>query len=233
MKQPVDISSLNKHLDFGYFNQSIRRYALPKRSINDRLVAWNLSKDYYDGSRSCGYGGFIDDGRWLDLLPKLLSKCQLNYANSPIQLSLLDIGCKKGFIVDAALSHNISAIGVENHLYPLNCSKTAVRHRLLHSSYNNLPFVDSSFDLAIAFSSIYMQSLGDVVKTLQEMIRVSTQQYVTLAAYNHAWEREVFNDWTLLGTTCLHISDWLSLFDHIGYSGYYFFTTPSVLGFTP
>ena len=217
-----------KYLDIQYFATNNLRKNLPSRTISDRLKAWKLSEDYYDGSRSCGYGGFKDDKRWLKLLPRILSKINSDFSSET--KSILDIGCKKGFITSAATELGIPSIGIENHLYPLTKADHAIRHSLILSPYTNLPLIDNSFDLSIAFSSLYMQNLGDVIESLREMIRVSRFQYVTLAAYNEAWERESFLDWTLLGSAILHTSDWLTLFSDIGYQGYYFFTTPTVLG---
>ena len=36
------------------------------------MNAWKLGKEYYDGNRLDGYGGFKYDGRWLKLLPKII-----------------------------------------------------------------------------------------------------------------------------------------------------------------
>ena len=227
--KPIDLSRLNNHVDFGYFNQNISRKSL-KRSIADKIKAWELGKDYYDGDRNCGYGGFIDDGRWLKHLPKLLDLCAIN-SNTSNKISILDIGCKKGFIVDTAMKLGYSAIGIENHSYPLKKANKKIKQYLIKADYHNLPFVDDSFEFCIAFSSIYMQNLKEVIKTLSEIKRVSKQSFVSVAAYNHDWERESFYNWTLLGTTVLHCSEWIDLFSSIGYEGKYFFTTPSALGF--
>ena len=46
-----------------------------KRMVNKRLNQWLLLKntfDYWDGSRSYGYGGYKYDGRWKNVAKKLL-----------------------------------------------------------------------------------------------------------------------------------------------------------------
>ena len=227
--KPIDLDKLNNHVDFGYFNQNISRKNL-KRSIKDKLKAWKLDYEYYDGDRSCGYGGFNDDGRWVNYLPKLLDLCDVtsDYTN---EISILDIGCKKGFIVDAAIKLGYSAVGIENHIYPLSKANENIKHKLVNANYYDLPFVDDSFEFCIAFSSIYMQNLKDVIKTLSEIKRVSRKSFISVAAFNYDWERDSFYNWTLLGTTVLHCSEWIDLFASIGYEGKYFFTTPSALGF--
>ena len=228
--KPIRIELLEKHVDFGYFKSGANRKTI-KRSIKEKIKAWKLDVDYYDGDRLCGYGGFRDDGRWLTHLPNLLQKCSAHTKDS-IPLSILDLGCKKGFLVDAATQLGYSAIGIENHRYPLDNASKNIKHKLIQSEYHTLPFAANSFDFCIGFSSIYMQNLKDVICTLQEIQRVSTKSFISVAAYNDPWERDSFYDWTLLGTTLLHCSEWLELFETVGYRGHYFFTTPSALGFT-
>ena len=227
--KPINLSKLDNYVDFGYFSQNIARKSL-KRSIKDRIKAWGLDKDYYDGDRSCGYGGFTDDGRWLKLLPNLLRLCGEHSENID-DFSILDVGCKKGFLVDAAIKLGYPALGIENHIYPITKANKKIKHKLISGNYYDLPFADNSFEFCIAFSSIYMQNLKEVMKTLSEINRVSRSSFISVAAYNHDWEKESFYNWTLLGTTVLHCSEWIDLFSSIGYQGKYFFTTPSILGF--
>lgn len=227
--KPIDLTKLTNYIDFGYFNSSISRKSL-SRSILDKIKAWELDHDYYDGDRKYGYGGFQDDGRWLRLLPKLLDLCLENYQQKNIPI--LDLGCKKGFLVDAATKLGHSAIGIENHPYPISKANSKIKHKLIESPYHHLPFTDDSFEFCIAFSSIYMQNLKDVINTISEIKRVSRSSFISVAAYNEEWEKDSFDRWTLLGTTVLHCSEWLDLFNYIDYKGKYFFTTPSILGFT-
>jgi len=227
--KPLDFSKLERYVDIGYFDNAMSRENI-SRSLADKVKAWKLGHDYYDGDRRCGYGGFRNDGRWNIFLPRLLERC-LQLPIEKDDFSILDIGCKKGFIVEAASRLGYNAIGVESHQYPLQQANPSIKNRLVISDYYNLPFVDKSFDFTIAFSSIYMNNLGGVIRSLEEIERVSRDSYVTVAAYNHPWEEECFSRWTLLGSTLLHCSEWLDLFNEIGFTGHYFFTTPTMLGF--
>ena len=78
-----------------------------------------------------------------------------------------------------------------------------------------------------------MQNLGDVVKSLKEIMRVAAgRSYITVGAFRNEAEREIFQRWTLLGTTILSIEDWHAVFRHAGYTGSVFYTTPAALGFS-
>ena len=191
------------------------------------MIAFGLGREYYDGSRENGYGGYSYDGRWKRLLPAIMSRYGLADG-----ASILDIGCKKGFLMHdfRELLPNARILGVENHSYPIEAGLDDTRGSMLLSPYENLPFPDASFDFAIAFSSIYMLNLQGVMKSLSEIERVSPgRAFVTLGAYRTVEERELFQAWTLLGTTILHVDEWKEVFAYTGYTGDYFFTTASAL----
>jgi len=217
--------------DIGYFSKTARRSELPKRALRQRLVAWELDARYYDGSRENGYGGFTNDGRWLGLVPKLIDRFKI-----PANGSIVDLGCKKGFILKAFkdLMPSAKLLGIENHPYPVEVAEEAIKPHLQVGNLYEIPCADNSVDFLIAFSSIYMQTLGDVVKTLREIMRVSGgRSYITVGAYRNAAEKEAFLGWTLIGTTALSVDEWNEVFDYAGYTGNVFYTTPGALGLTP
>ena len=197
------------------------------RKIENKFKAWQLSKDYYDGSRDNGYGGFKYDGRWLKLLPRIIKKYKLNNKSK-----VLDLGCKKGFfLMDLKkILPGIKVYGIENHPYPIKTASNSIKKRLILSNYYDLNFKDKFFDLVFAFNSVYSQNLGEIIKTLKEMQRISKKNYVVLAACNNEKERVKFYNWTLIGTTILYKKEWIKLFNKIGYKGDYYFSTAKTLG---
>jgi hypothetical protein len=75
-----------------------------------------------------------------------------------------------------------------------------------------------------------MLNLRGVMQTLREIQRVGRgQSFVTLGAYRTREGRELLEDWTLLGTTILHVDEWLEVFRACGYTGDYAFTTAESL----
>jgi len=212
--------------DIGYFNPETRRI-VPKRKLKQRIIAWGLDEAYYDGERENGYGGFTYDGRWQNLIPEFVRRYHLD-ENSRV----LDVGCKKGFFLHdlKELYPGIQVKGVESHPYPIETSMPSVKPDIHLAPYSELPFEDGSFDFVLAFSSVYMLNLGGVANALREIERVGRgNSYVTLGAYNNDEERRIFEKWTLVGTTILHVDEWRELFDIVGYTGDYYFTTPASL----
>ena len=67
---------MGQHLDIGYFKKpvKVRAKVAQERTVINKMYAWELGKDYYDGDRNNGYGGFTYDARWLKLLPKFIKR---------------------------------------------------------------------------------------------------------------------------------------------------------------
>ncbi|MBT6136780.1 MAG: methyltransferase domain-containing protein [Rhodospirillaceae bacterium] len=219
---------MGQEIDIGYFNKDVvRKISRGFRAIGPQMIAFDLGKEYYDGERGNGYGGFGYDGRWQRLLPPLIERYGLTE-----QSSVLDLGCKKGFIMHdfKQLLPGITVKGVENHPYPIETSMEDIRDDILLWRYDQLPFEDNAFDFVIAFSAIYMENLRGVIGALREIQRVSNgNSFVTLGAYRTLEGRDKFLEWTLLGTSILHVDEWHEVFEYTGYTGDYYFTTAESL----
>ena len=205
-----------------YFKKKSSILRAVDRKIENKFTAWQLDKDYYDGDRNNGYGGFKYDGRWLKLLPRIIKKYKLNN-NSKI----LDLGCKKGFIMKdfKILLPKANVYGIEDHLYPIENSEKEIRKNIIFSKYYEIPFNKNYFDFIIGFSSIYKYNFIDLVNTIREINRVSKKSFITVASYSNKKDKELFEKWTLLGSTFLNKKDWKKLFKILNYRGDYYFTT--------
>ena len=214
------------YFDPGYFKKKTVVNRTVKRSIKNKLVAWNLDRDYYDGNRNNGYGGFNYDGRWLKLLPKIIKRYKLTNKSK-----ILDLGCKKGFIMKdlKILLPQSKIVGIEDHIYPIKKAEKEIKKNIIFNNYYQIPFKKNFFDLVIGFSSIYKYNFIDVVKTIKEINRVSKNSFFTVASYSNKREKELFDKWTLLGTTILKKKEWIQLFKILNYKGDYYFTTAKSL----
>ena len=219
---------MGKHFDIGYFKKpvKVRGKVAKERTVLNKIKAWELGKDYYDGNRLNGYGGFKYDGRWLKMLPKIIKKYKLT-KNSKV----LDLGCKKGFLLKDLniLLPGIKTVGIENHAYALKKS-VKCQSKLIQSEYYKIPYKNKHFDFVIAFNSLYMYNLGDVIKSLKEIERVSKKSYIVLASGENDKERNKFYQWTLIGTSILLQKEWKKLFRDIGFKGDYYFSSAKSLG---
>jgi len=210
--------------DIGYPHSKAKRTVKDGyRTIKNRIKAFELGKDYYDGDRENGYGGFKYDGRWAKIIPTIIERYNLTNKSA-----VLDLGCKKGFFVHdlkEALP-GIKVRGIECSQYPIDNAMESVKENIILNDYESLPYDDKEFDFVLAFAAIYMLNLRGVMDALREIQRVSNgNSYVTLGAYRTNEEKELFLKWTLLGTTVLHVDDWMEVFKATGYTGDYYFTT--------
>ena len=73
-------------------SQSKRYVSENLRTIKHRIVASYRDKEFYDGDRNYGYGGFKYDGRWEKIAKKITNEYNLDNKSSFLQL-----GCEKGF----------------------------------------------------------------------------------------------------------------------------------------
>jgi ubiquinone/menaquinone biosynthesis C-methylase UbiE len=217
-----------KEYDIGYPHSKAKRLVgIDQRTIRNRIMAWRLDQDYYDGDRDNGYGGFRYDGRWSKIIPSVIAEYGLNNSSA-----VLDLGCKKGFFMhDLKQALPESKVkGVENHPYPIENAMESVKDDIILCPYEKLPFKDNEFDFVMGFASVYMLSLGGVLNALREIQRVGKGKgYITLGAYRTKEEKDLFLEWTLIGTTVLHVAEWLEVFKETGYTGDYFFSSAESL----
>ncbi len=196
-------------------------------SEEDKSSHWKLSNEYFDGTRDQGYGGYINDGRWGAVSTDMVSHYNLTSSSA-----LLDIGCAKGFLLEAfrnAISMK-ETWGIDISRYALvNAAKT-LRNKLVLGNAKDLPFDDSTFDLVISINSLHnILSINDVIEALKEIQRVSKgNSYITLGAYKNKQEKKILDDWAVVATTYMHEQDWLEIFDKAGYSGDYFWFKPNI-----
>lgn len=199
-----------------------------RRTIINKIIAWERGKEYYDGDRLNGYGGFKYDGRWLKILPKFIKKYNLKKGSK-----VLDVGCKKGFLLYdlKKLVPGIKIYGIEDHKYPIDRAVKEVKNELKIGEYHSLPFKKNFFDAVFAFHCIYRLNFGDTIKSIKEIQRVTKKHsYITLGAYSDKKGKELYDKWGIISTSHLHIKDWKKIFKHIKYKGDYSFTTPESLG---
>ena len=108
-----------------YPNPKNKRYVSENlRTINHRIVASYRGKEFYDGKRIFGYGGFKYDGRWKSVAQKICRKYKLNNNSKILQLS-----SKKGFLLHdlKILFPKMKICGLETSSYALSKTMKSVK----------------------------------------------------------------------------------------------------------
>lgn len=182
-------------------------------------IAKQFGKDFFDGDRRCGYGGYKYDGRW-----KSVVKRMRNYYNLPENAAILDIGCGKGFMLHdfKEMMPNCTVAGVDVSSYAIYNAIPSVKPFLKIASADALPYPDKSFDLVISINSIHNLPIERLKQVLREIQRVCCgHSYITIDAWRNEQERENLFKWVLTAETMMHVDDWKKLFEEVGYTGDY------------
>ena len=198
------------------------------RTINHRIIATHRDKDFFDGNRNYGYGGFKYDGRWKKIAKKITNEYNLDNKSSFLQL-----GCEKGFLLHdlKSMLPNLKTHGLETSDYAVKNSMEDVRKYISKTkNYINLEYEDNKFDFILALGVVYTHNLSDAIQCLKEIQRISKgKSFVTLASYETIQDYWLFRQWTLLGTTILLKNDWIEVLNHANYTGDYYFTNAKSL----
>lgn len=212
----------------GYPEPSSPRYVgADIRTIENRIVASSRGKEFFDGARDNGYGGYRYDGRWKPIVKNMCKEYSLTNDSS-----ILQIGCEKGFVLHdfREFLPGAKIAGTESSEYAIENAMDDVRDSIVHSDIDKLPFADQRFDLVIAVNIVYTKNLKGVIDCLKEIERVKkSHSFITLGSYENLEEKQLFEWWTLLGSTVLHRKDWISVLTHTGYTGDYRFTDSKTL----
>jgi SAM-dependent methyltransferase len=190
-----------------------------------RRVARQFGKEFFDGDRLYGYGGFHYNSRfWEPVVPTF----QKFYGLGP-DSTILDVGCAKGFMMHdfTRLIPGLNIQGVDVSEYAIEKGMEGMQSHMQVADARDLPFDDGSFDLVISINTVHNLEQDELVKALREMMRVSNQNaFVTVDAYRNKDEQQAMQAWNLTAKTILHVDDWKVLFESCGYTGDYYWFMP-------
>ena len=163
---------------------------LSSKTDEDRTIARKFEKDFFDGSRSHGYGGFSYNPRfWEPVVPTLQKHWSLKSGSS-----VLDIGCAKGFMMYdiQRLIPGINVFGIDISEYAIENAKDEVKAYCKVANATTLPFDDQSIDVSISITTLHNLEEKDLIIALTEIDRVTKKgSFITLDAYKNNEEKEL------------------------------------------
>ena len=196
-----------------------------KKTDQDRIVARKFGYDYFDGSRSHGYGGYKYNSKYWGPVVKTF---QEHWGLSE-KSAVLDVGCGKGFMLYDLykLIPGINIKGIDISNYAIENSIKEIKDNLIVGNAKNLPFKDNSFDLVISINTIHNLDLHECAKAVQEIERVSKKNsYIVVDAYRDEEEKKRMYEWNLTAKTIMSDINWKNFFDDNKYTGEYFWFIP-------
>lgn len=208
----------------------LARYPRAKRNVKARLgnkdenraIAMKFGKEYFDGTREQGYGGYRYDGRWLPIAEDIVRHFDLKSGDR-----VLDIGCGKGFLVKDLMKicPGLEVFGLDISEYAvINCEPEVVG-RIHVGNATHLPFPEKSFQAVLSINTVHNLDRANCALAVQEMERVAPGRgYIQVDAYRNNEEEQMFLDWVLTALTYGTPAFWVDLLQEAGYSGDYYWT---------
>jgi SAM-dependent methyltransferase len=185
-------------------------------------IAKQYGKDYWDGDRRYGYGGYkYIPGRWKPVAEELIENYKLASGSK-----VLDVGCGKGFLLYEMklLQPELEITGFDISLHGLENAKDEIKPDLHKAkAEDKFNYEDNAFDLVISLGTLHNLRIFNLRHALSEMNRVAKQQYMMVESYRN--EQELFNlqCWALTCESFFDTEEWIWLFEQFGYSGDYEF----------
>ena len=190
--------------------------------VNCMKIAKQYGKDYWDGDRRYGYGGYnYMPGRWKPVAEALIQKYNLTNTSS-----VLDVACGKAYLLYEMklLLPGLRVAGFDISRHGLADAKEEIKDSLfIHSAKDPYPFQDKEFDLVISLGCFHNLRIFELENALSETQRVGKQGFVMLESYRN--ETELFNlqCWALTCESFFDKDEWIWLYNHFGYEGDYEF----------
>ena len=204
-----------------YYPKSNRKNISNLRvKVSDKLrkKLQKFPKEYFDGKRSHGYGGYYYNPKFF----KKIVKAMIKYYKLNNKSKILDIGCAKGFMMyefkKALPGCEIKGIDISTY-----CKKKAVKKIkkfIKIGTCEKLPYPDKYFDFVVSISSIHNVKKTGIIESLKEIVRVSKRNsFIRVKAYKNLKEKKFIDEWNVVAKSNLSISEWKNLFKQTKYEG--------------
>lgn len=203
--------------------KTMREY-LPRMNdgkVECMKVAKRFDKDFWDGDRRHGYGGYRYDGRWRQVAEELIKTYNLDR-----NAKILDVGCGKGFLLYEfkQLLPECTIAGFDISQYAIENAKEEIRPRLhVYNASEPYPYGDKEFDLVISITTLHNLHIYELKNALKEIERVGKSKYIAVESYNN--EQQLFNlqCWALTCEAFYKTQEWIWIYSEFGYTGDYEF----------
>ena len=204
-------------------HQSSKRDYIQRVMDHDKAecaeVATQYGKDYWDGDRRYGYGGYRYDGRW-----RAVAEEMANYYNLTPGDKILDVGCGKGYLLYefTQVLPGVEVTGIDISEYAIDNAKEEVKKFLQVGNAVSLPFEDSTFDFVVSITTLHNLYNYELRRALQAIERVGKQKkHVIFESYQNEREKANLLYWQLTCRSFRTPSEWEWELEEAGYAGDY------------
>lgn len=184
-------------------------------------IAKRYDKEFWDGDRRYGYGGYIYDGRWESVAKKLIGHYGLESG-----MNVLDIGCGKAHLLYEIKKEipNIQIEGIDISEYALTHTIDEVKPFIHKGSAQELSgYQDKQFDLVISLNTLHNLKINELLPSIREIQRISKDAYIVVESWETEEERVNLMYWQLTCASFYDVSEWEWIYKQCGYTGDYGF----------
>jgi ubiquinone/menaquinone biosynthesis C-methylase UbiE len=190
--------------------------------VHCMLKAKEYERDYWDGDRRYGYGGYkYLPGRWKPVAEALIKTYGLKAGSR-----VLDVGCGKGFLLYEMqlIEPGLELVGFDISVHGLAAALPELKASLFrYRAQDPYPFGDKEFDLVISLTTLHNLRLFELKTALAEIERVGKHGYIMLESYRNEQEQFNLQCWALTCESFFDTAEWIWLYRHFGYTGDYEF----------
>src|SRR5689334_20610649 len=179
--------------------------------------AVKFDREYWDGTRLQGYGGYKYDGRWRKVADAMVAA----YGIKP-GMRILDVGSGKGFLLHdfAEAVPGVEVAGIDISAYGIEHTMESVKPFIKQGTAAQLPWPDNHFDLVVSINTLHNLYNYDLRAALKEMQRVGKGgKYLCVEAYRNEREKVNLMYWQLTCRIFHTPKEWEYEFSEAGYTG--------------
>lgn len=183
-------------------------------------IAIQYGKDYWDGDRQYGYGGYKYDGRQRATAEAMAKHYEIKPGDK-----ILDVGFGKGYLLYEFTQAipGVEIAGIDISQYGLDNAKEEVKPFLKIGSAVSLPFEDNTFDFVVSITTLhnlYNYELNAAVKEI-ERVGKNNKKHIAIESYRNEREKANLLYWQLTCRSFYTPKEWEWVFEQCGYTGDY------------
>lgn len=183
------------------------------------VVAKRFGRDFWDGDRKYGYGGYYYDARWRPVAEAMAA----HYKLKP-DAKILDVGCGKGFLLYefTQVLPGARVAGIDISQYAIDNAKEEVKPFLRVGNATELPFADGEFDYVVSLLTLHNLYNYDLRQALREIERVCKgHKFLSVDSYRTEQEKVNLMYWQVTCECFYTPQEWEWIFAESGYTGDY------------
>lgn len=213
-------------------HSSTKRNYLERVNLPDRAecmrIASQYGKDYWDGDRKYGYGGYTYDGRWKPVAEEMTRHYSLNTDDY-----ILDIGCGKGFLLSEFTRMGYCTHGLDISPYAICDAELHVQNEAVNKgtiyevqpgyevqSATRLPYADKCSDFVYSINVLHNLNYQDLKKAISCIARVMQDKaWICVESFRSEEEKCNLLNWALTCQSYYSPDDWKNILTDNGYNG--------------